>query len=256
MNRMRTWSLGAAGVAVLVALAGWFLLISPAKAKVTDLHTQTAAQQQANQALQTQIAQLKVQQKGLPQQQAKLAKVRQHLPATPALPTYVRTLTVIAQKADVKLITITPSVPTAVAVAAPVVTAAPTPSASASSESATGDAVAAPAVAPVAVSPLRMIPVGISVSGTYTNVTLFLTKVEALQRSMLVYSIDLKPGGSGPVAPSASASAPSTPTSVDKVTAVLQTRIFYSPPVVATATTPATGAASAVSGSAAPATVS
>ena len=48
MNRMRTWSLGAAGVAVLVLVAGWFLLVSPTKSKVSDLNSQTAAQQASN----------------------------------------------------------------------------------------------------------------------------------------------------------------------------------------------------------------
>ena len=51
MNRMRTWSLGAAGLAFLVLVAGWFLLISPTKAKVSDLQTQTAAQLQTNAGL-------------------------------------------------------------------------------------------------------------------------------------------------------------------------------------------------------------
>jgi Tfp pilus assembly protein PilO len=252
MNRLRTWSLGAAGVAILVLLAGWFLLISPAKAKVSDLHAQTATQQQANQTLLTQIAQLKAQNKDLPKQEAKLAQIRQHLPPTPALPTYIRTLTLMAHKAGVTLVAITPTVPVPVTVAAPAVVATPTASASASSDSATTDTTVTPAVAPVATSPLRMIPVTISITGGYFNVVNFLTKVENLKRSMLVYGISVLPA----TAPAATPGAPPPASNQNKVGAVLSTRIFYSPPVVAPATTPATGGAAAASGSASPSTAS
>src|SRR3954468_3113986 len=99
MNRMRTWSLGAAGLAFLVLVAGWFLLISPAKSQVSDLNSQTAAQQATNAGLQVQINQLKLANKNLPEQEAQLAKIRQHLPANPELPAYIRTLTEMAHEA-------------------------------------------------------------------------------------------------------------------------------------------------------------
>jgi Tfp pilus assembly protein PilO len=255
MNRMRTWSLGAVGVAILVLLAGWFLLVSPTKAKVADLHSQTATQQQANQTLQTQIAQLKAQNKDLPKQEAKLAEIRQHLPSTPALPTYVRTLTLMAHKAGVTLVSITPTVPVPVTVAAPAVVATPSPtaSASASSDSATSDTTVTPAVAPT--SPLRMIPVTISINGGYYNVVAFLTKLENLKRSILVYNANVLPANA-PAAGSTGAAGATGSSAKNKVSAVLSTRIFYSPPVAATAITPTTGGAAAASGSASPATAS
>jgi Tfp pilus assembly protein PilO len=256
MNRMRTWSLGAAVVAVLVLVAGWFLLISPTKAKVSDLHTQTATQQQTNAGLQTQISQLKIQNKGLPKQEAQLALIRQHLPSNPALPAFVRTLTLIAHEAGVKLVSVDPSQPSAVTIAAPVVvTPSPSASASSSSDSATTDP-AAVTVAPAApTSPLRMIPVAINVTGGYYNVVSFLNKVENLKRSMIVYGVNVTPNATATAA-QASAS-PSASTVVNRVTAVLSTRIFYSPPVVTTpVTTPATGATPAASGSASTAAAS
>ena len=166
MNRMRTWSLGAAVLAFLILVAGWFLLISPTKAKVSDLQTQTASQKQTNVGLATQIAQLKVQNKNLPKQEAKLAKIRQHLPATPALPTFVRTLTTIAHEAGVKLVVVSPTPPVVVTAQA----AAPVATPSASSADGAAPTEVAPA-APVAVpTGLKQIPVSITVSGGYYNI--------------------------------------------------------------------------------------
>ena len=146
MNRMRTWSLGAALVVFLILVAGWFLLISPTKAKVSDLQAQTASQKQTNIGLATQIEQLKVMNKNLPKQEAKLAKIRQHLPATPALPTFVRTLTTIAHEAGVKLVVVSPTPPVVVTAQA----AAPVATPSASSADGSAPTEVAPA-APVAV---------------------------------------------------------------------------------------------------------
>jgi Tfp pilus assembly protein PilO len=247
MNRMRTWSLGAALMAFLILVAGWFLLISPTKAKVSDLQTQTASQKQTNIGLATQIAQLKVMNKNLPKQEAKLAKIRQHLPATPALPTFVRTLTTIAHEAGVKLVVVSPTPPVVVTAQA----AAPVATPSASSADGSAPTEVAPA-APVAVpTGLKQIPVSITVSGGYYNIVNFLTKVEGLKRSMLVYSLNVTPDDKK-VAADGSTSGPSNPLKVS-----IQTRIFYSPPVVTPpVTTPATGAAPASSGAAAPATAS
>lgn len=239
MNRMRTWSLGAAGLAVLILVAGWFLLVSPTKAKVSDLNAQTAQQQATNATLETAINQLKIQNKDLPKQEAKLAQIRQHLPANPELPAFIRTLTTIAHDSGVKLVSVSPTPPTAVVIAAPVV-AAPSPSASASpsANAATEDTPVRPAAPAAQASGLKMIAVSINVSGGYFNVVSFLTKVENLQRSMLVYAANVAPDTSAAAASSAPGS---------KVTVSINTRIFYSPPVAVTApvpgTAPATGTA-------------
>ncbi|HTY72460.1 MAG TPA: type 4a pilus biogenesis protein PilO [Actinomycetes bacterium] len=241
MNRMRSWSLGAAAVAVLVLVAGWFLLVSPARGQVSDLHSQTAAQQQTNTALQTQINQLKVQNKDLPKMEAKLAEIRQHLPANPELPTYIRSLTDIAHRSGVVLLAVTPAQPAPVVVSTPAVVA-PTVSASPSASSSTSASPAAVTPATpttTTASGLKMIPVTVQVTGGYFNLVAFLNKVEGLQRSMLVYAVNVSPGVTNP-------NGGSTTSSVDpttKVTATLSTRIFYAP--TATPTAPATGTAAA-----------
>jgi Tfp pilus assembly protein PilO len=247
---MRTWSLGAAVVAVLVLVAGWFLLVSPTKAKITDLRTQTATQQAANTSLQTQINQLKLQNKDLPAQEAALAAIRQHLPATANLQGFVINLTAIAQASGVQLVSVSPGLPTAVTVAAPPVvvtpSAAASPSASASSSSgAATDETVAPAIVPQPSSPLKMIPIAINVTGGYYNVVSFFNKVESLRRSMLVYGVVITP-----------ATVSSADSSGFKVTAAVSARIFYSPPVATPATTPVGGATPAASGAVAPATAS
>ena len=169
MNRMRTWSLGAAGLAFLVLVAGWFLLISPTKAKVSDLQTQTASQMQTNIGLETQLAAARrCRTRTCPKQEAKLAKIRQHLPATPALPTYVRTLTKIAHDSGVKLVLVTPTPPVVVTAQAP----APVVTPSASSSSADGAAPTKTLLRLRSQSPtgLKQIPVSITVSGGYYNI--------------------------------------------------------------------------------------
>ena len=248
MNRMRTWSLGAAALAFLVLVAGWFLLISPTKAHVSDLQTQTTTQTQTNTGLQTQIAQLKLQNKALPRQEAKLAKIRQHLPATPALPNYVRTLTKIAHDSGVKLVAVAPTPPVVVTAQAPAPVATPSASASSADGAATEVAPAAPIAVPTG---LKQIPVTVTVSGGYYNIVRFLNKVEGLKRSMLVYGINIVPDDDKKATPDGESTGPANP-----LKASLLTRIFYSPPVVAPpVTTPATGATPASSG-AAPATAS
>ena len=74
MTMTRRWAIGTAIAAVVILAAGWFLLVKPQKAKVSDLHTQTASQEQQNQLLLTQISALQAEQKELPKQQQILQK--------------------------------------------------------------------------------------------------------------------------------------------------------------------------------------
>src|SRR6478609_7454308 len=96
MTNTRPWILGAAALSVLLAVAGWFLLISPERSKAADLQSQRVTQQQRNDQLRLDIAQLKAAYKTLPAKQAELAVIQRQLPNNPALPTLVRSLSSIA----------------------------------------------------------------------------------------------------------------------------------------------------------------
>ena len=90
-----------------------------------------------------------------------------------------------------KLVVVTPTPPVVVTAQAPAPVA--TPSASSSSADGAAATEVAPA-APIAVpTGLKQIPVTITVSGGYYNIVRFLTKVEGLKRSMLVYNINIMP---------------------------------------------------------------
>lgn len=167
MTNTRPWVLGAAALSVLLVVAGWFLLISPQRSKAADLKTQRVAQEQKNQQLQLDIAQLKAQFNSLPAKQAELAKIKQQLPNNPALPSFVRTLSSIAKESGAGLTSVAPGAPI-----------------SGTSQTNTGGT---PAPAG-----LVTIPITLVVDGTYAQNELFLQKLQnAVTRAFLVQKLTI-----------------------------------------------------------------
>jgi Tfp pilus assembly protein PilO len=117
MTATQKWLFGAVAAAVVVALGGWFLLISPKRAEVADLQAQTATQEQSNAQDQTQLEVLKEQNKDLPQKQAELAALRTKVPGAEDFPTYIRELQMLAAQSGVTLTSMAPAA--AVTVGAP-----------------------------------------------------------------------------------------------------------------------------------------
>lgn len=114
MTDTRKWTLGAVLVAVLILVAGWFLLISPQRAEVADLQAQTDSQENANSALDTELAVLKEQNKDLPKKQAELAALQTKIPQAPELPTYIREMQEVGRQSGVAFTSLTPTTPVAV----------------------------------------------------------------------------------------------------------------------------------------------
>lgn len=189
MEKMRQWTILTAVGVVAVLAAGWFLLVSPQKSHASDLKTQAGTQQSANATLQSQVAQLEQQKKGLPAQQRLLDQIATKVPGSPELPTLIRQLSTAAKGAGVDLVSLAPSPPALVAAPAQPATVAPTPAASAP---ATGTAPAPKPAAP-ATSPLAQIPVILTVQGSYYNVTSFFHSLEKLSRAMLVTQFSMAP---------------------------------------------------------------
>jgi Tfp pilus assembly protein PilO len=166
-NKAQTWYIGTAVVAVLVLVAGWFLLVAPAKSNASDLQAQADSVVQQNAATQVQLDQLKAQSKNLPAQEAQIAAIQTRIPTNPALPTLIRTLSDQAKAAGVSLDSLTPGTPTL------------------ASGSTTGTATATTAT-PVAPGKVSQIPVSLKVTGNFANVRLFLNGLESMQRAFLV----------------------------------------------------------------------
>jgi Tfp pilus assembly protein PilO len=209
MTKMRQWSIFTAVTVVVVLAAGWFLLVKPQRSNASTLRGQAVTQQQANQQLQAQIAQLESEQRSLPKEQAELQKFATQVPNNSAEPTVIRQLSAAAAAADVDMVTLTPGAPTPV---------------TASSTS----------LAPSTTSTLMALPLSISFTGTYPNVESFFQGLETLPRSMLITGWSLCPTTSATSGGSGGCSAPAPPSNktlpAGAVGGTLSTEVFYAPP--------------------------
>jgi type IV pilus assembly protein PilO len=175
MTSSRTWTAGAAVVAVLLVVAGWFLLISPQRSAAADLRDQTSAQQATNSQIQLKTKQLQAQFASLPARQAQLAEIKQQMPDNPALPSLIRDLSSNAEDAAVTLVSVSPGTP----------------------EVLTGvNGAAAPSApgqpAQVADGGVLAIPTTVVVSGSYAQLTLYMQKLQtSMRRAYLVENIQL-----------------------------------------------------------------
>jgi Tfp pilus assembly protein PilO len=204
MTRIRQWSLGTAVLFMLILLGSWFLLVSPKKSEAADIQTQTQTQLSQNDALRAKLVQLQQQSTKLADQEARLAAIRLHLPASLALSSYIRSMSTAASSSNVSLDALSPSEPAAVI--------PPAAAGQTQANSAAGS--------------LMVVKVDIKASGSYFDLEQFVSKLENQQRSMLVTGFTITPV--------------TTATGAQQVTISLQGRIYYSPVDVApsgTATT-------------------
>ncbi len=167
MTETRKWTLGAVLVAVLILVAGWFLLISPQRAEVADLEAQTQAQENTNSSLDTELAVLKQENKDLPEKQAELAALQTKIPEAPELPTYIREMQDVGRKSGVAFTSLTPTTPVSVG----------------------GVAGTGGALVPETLAALN---VDMVVTGSYFEITKFMNDLETASRYTLVsgYVID------------------------------------------------------------------
>ena len=168
MTETRRWTVGALVVALAIVVAGWFLLISPKRAEVSELQAEVQSQEAANSQAQTQLAVLKQQNKDLPEKQAELAGLQTQIPLTPDLPTYIREIQDIGAQAGVDVTAMTP---------------APAVNLGTSAET------AEQSLAPGA---LAAINVEVIVTGGYFEITRFVNELETASRYTLVagFTID------------------------------------------------------------------
>jgi Tfp pilus assembly protein PilO len=180
MNSTRTWTAGTAVAAVLLLIAGWFVLISPQRSEAADLRDQVTAQNAANDQIALKTKQLQAQFASLPERQAQLAEIKQQMPDNPALPSLIRDLSSYAESAGVTLDSVAPGTPAAVVAAAPAAAPAGQP--------------VAPGQAPAAGSTdgLVSIPTTVTAVGSYSELTLYLQKLQSsMRRAFLVNTVTL-----------------------------------------------------------------
>lgn len=216
MEKMRQWIvLTALGVVGILA-AGWFLLVSPQHSHASSLRAQAVSEQQSTAGVESQVAQLKQQQKGQLAQQQRLAQIADQIPDNPQLPTLIRELSAAAHKAGVSLVSLAPSQPTAVTATT---TAATT-------------------------SPLAQIPIAIQVTGSYFNIESFFQATRHMNRALLVTGFTLAPGSNGAGNNSTGGGSGAAAAAPDALTAQVQGVVFESPevtqPAGTTAQAPAT----------------
>lgn len=205
MEKLKLWLALTGVVAVAVLAAGWFMLVAPRRASADSTQAQAGAQEQANATLTTQIAVLKAQVKGLPEQQAKLAEVSTKLPSDPETPALVRALTDAAAGAGVELVSITPgsmapvassstSAATAVTSGTATTTTATTDTTATAGATATTGATARTGAQAGGVGTLLAIPLAINVAGGYYQLEQYLAALEGLPRALRVTGLTLVPG--------------------------------------------------------------
>jgi Tfp pilus assembly protein PilO len=228
MDKMRQWTLLTVVGIVAVLGAGWFLAVSPQRHHAADLRNQAATQLTANQQLQSRVAQLEAQKKGLPAQQRRLNQIAAKIPDNPALPALIRQLSSAANSAGVDLVSLSPAEPVATSPTGAAVTSTTT----------------APGTVPAATSNVLQIPVAIVVQGSYYNIENFFDAVEKLPRAILVpgWQLSLATGTSSVSSDSSVGSSTATPGGKqlppDTLKGQINAVVFESPQVAASASAP------------------
>jgi type IV pilus assembly protein PilO len=172
MTKIRLWLVLTAVAVVAVLAGGWLLLISPKRAEADDLRAETVATEQQITTLRGRLAELQEKQANLPAQQAALDAISKQIPGEPALPALIRALTNAGRSSGVDLASIAPGAPTALAPVGATAGAAAT-------------------------TPIVVIPLTLTAKGTYTQVQQFVSRLETLQRAVLVRGFQLDAAASG-----------------------------------------------------------
>ena len=190
MPTRRLFSLAAAAVVVL--MFAWYLAIyRPSSARINAAHKAYNAAAAQISKLDAQVGSLQALEARIPADKAQLASLDNALPTTPNLRVLLDQLHGLATSTGTQLTTVSPSAP---------------------QPATTGQASAAPSAAPGAVaSGLQKITIVMSATGTYAQLTNFLSGLAALQRSLVVESVSITSAPAG------------------QLIASLSTEVFYAP---------------------------
>ena len=200
----RTWVAATVVLALLLAIAGWFLLVNPVRADAASVRAEAADAQARNDQLVERTAVLRRQFADLPDQRATLDVLTRALPPEVQLPTLIRAVDGFASTTGVTVMSLTPG--TATAVVDPAAAAAPAPTLDATPAPAPtdGGATPAPETPAAPAGPVTMAtPVTITVIGDFFDAQAFLEKLQAemprafLVRDLSVTAEDAQDAGGG-----------------------------------------------------------
>ena len=191
MKSVRSTSLLALLGAMAILVGGWFVLVSPKRAEITEVKDQTSSQQGLNRATKGRIDTLNKQAKDLPKKQAELARLAKQLPSNPALPGLIRSLTAAADETGVELIGLMPAQPSEQSAGLVAPTKATTAKTAGTKTAATASKTGTKA--PVSNETLYAIPVQIQIRGGYFQIENFLSALEKLQRTLIVGQLVMAP---------------------------------------------------------------
>ena len=220
MTRSRLWTLGTAGVVVVVFLASYFLLISPKQSEAADLRDQADQVAATNLTTQAKIRELEALQENLPAQNARIEEIAQLIPAQPQLPDLIRQLTDAGQNASVDVEGIVPGALTGV-----------------------------PNVAGVV-----YIPRNLTATGTYTDVKQFIDELQRNRRAVLITDVAVRPAEAAASTDGAQRAAGPTELTVELTTRVYMTKETAAADPAAGAQPTAGATAAATPAASAPAT--
>jgi Tfp pilus assembly protein PilO len=159
----RLWVIGGAVLVVLLAVAGYFLLIGPKYTEANDVADRTAETQDQIVVLRRRNAELVKQEKQLPAYEAKLLKNQKALPSSPGMSDFLNQLQAAGDNVGIDV--------NGLSVAAPV-------------HSAT-------------VTEVWELPVTLTAVGDPDKLSAFLTQLQNVQpRAVLIRTVDVKTGNS------------------------------------------------------------
>lgn len=193
--RRSTWIGGTAVVAVLILLAGWFLLLSPLREDASSVRAEVDTAEQQNDLLELQVATLRSDFEKLPEYKTQLAALRAGVPSTIESSTFMRELDALAQSTGVQIVDLAFTPPMEVVpagAAAPAVPAEPVEGES--QDAAAVDPAAAPVVpaGPAAPRGLVGVDVNLTASGNPDAMNAFFTGLQdGSTRLVLVTGFEL-----------------------------------------------------------------
>lgn len=170
---------------MVVAAAGWLLLLGPKTAALAETHTAIQDTQDQNALLSTQLAALRAQADALPETRATAARLAELFPPTADQPGLFKAMNAAARRAGIgskDITALSPSPPT-VAGADGTTAVAPTD----------GTATTSPGSVPPAAD-LATQTVTVSFEGSYAQTERLLENLERMDRAFLITSITLTGG--------------------------------------------------------------
>ena len=197
---VKAWVGLTAVVALLVVLAGWFLLISPTRAATAEARANADSEQDRSIVLTKALETLKTQFANLDESQTQLEALKTQIPNTAEAASFRRALVERATQSGVTILSISTGVTTAVEASAatttPATTADTTSADTTSADSATpapspaaeDPAPAAPAQTTVSGQVFVGIPLEIKVVGTYSAVRAFIASLQTTEGRLFLIS--------------------------------------------------------------------